>query len=45
MHGSVSELGSIPDSWLADHADGIGCVISVSEFDDGTLPATSCVRR
>ena len=44
VHGSVSDLGSILDSWLAEHADGIGCVISVSEIDDGTLPATSRVR-
>ena len=44
LHGSVSDLGSILDSWLAEHADGIGCVISVGEISDDTLPATSRVR-
>jgi DNA helicase IV len=44
VHGSVSDLGSILDSWLAAHADGIACVIGVSEIDGGTLPATSRVR-
>jgi DNA helicase IV len=44
VHGSVSDLGSILDSWLAAHADGIACVISVSEIDGGTLPATPRVR-
>ena len=27
VHGSVSELGSILDTWLAEHHDGIACVI------------------
>jgi DNA helicase IV len=39
VHGSVSELGSIVDAWLAAHADGIGCVIG-----DPTFRATSRVR-
>jgi hypothetical protein len=44
VHGSVSALGSILDSWLAEHADGIACVIGVSEIEDGTFRATSRVR-
>jgi hypothetical protein len=31
-HGSRSELGSILDTWLATHADGIACVIGDSSF-------------
>ena len=38
-HGPASELGSILDSWLATHADGIACVIG-----DPTFRATSRVR-
>jgi len=44
VHGSTSDLGPILDSWLAEHADGIACVIGVSENDDGTSRATSRVR-
>ena len=40
VHGSVSDLGSILDTWLAAHADGIACVIG----DDPTFRATSRVR-
>jgi DNA helicase IV len=39
VHGSASELGSILDTWLAAHADGIACVIG-----DPTFRATSRVR-
>jgi len=39
LHGSTSDLGSILDTWLAAHADGIACVIG-----DPTLRATSRVR-
>jgi hypothetical protein len=38
-HGPASDLGSILDSWLAAHADGIACVIG-----DPTFRATSRVR-
>jgi len=38
-HGPASQLGSILDSWLAAHADGIACVIG-----DPTFRATSRVR-
>jgi hypothetical protein len=44
VHGSVWALGSILDTWLAEHAEGIVCVISVGEIEDGTLPPTSRVR-
>jgi DNA helicase IV len=39
VHGSVSDLGSILDTWLAAHADGIACVIG-----DPTFRATSRVQ-
>jgi hypothetical protein len=42
-HGSVSDLGSILDSWLAEHADGIACVIGVGEIDDA-VPEMSRIR-
>jgi DNA helicase IV len=39
VHGSVSDLGLILDTWLAAHADGIACVIG-----DPAFRATSRVR-
>jgi DNA helicase IV len=39
VHGSVADLDSILDTWLAAHADGIACVIG-----DPTFRATSRVR-
>jgi hypothetical protein len=39
VHGSASDLGSILDTWLTAHADGIACVIG-----DPTFRATSRVR-
>ncbi|HWJ10439.1 MAG TPA: AAA family ATPase, partial [Nocardioides sp.] len=39
VHGSVSELGSILDTWLAAHAEGTACVIG-----DSTFTATPRVR-
>jgi hypothetical protein len=39
VHGSASDLGSIVDTWLAAHADGIACVIG-----DPAFAATSRVR-
>jgi superfamily I DNA/RNA helicase len=39
VHGCVSELGSVLDAWLAEHAEGIACVIG-----DPTFRATSRVR-
>jgi hypothetical protein len=39
VHGSVPELGSILHTWLAEHADGITCVIG-----DPAFRATARVR-
>ncbi|MEU5565387.1 RNA polymerase recycling motor ATPase HelR [Micromonospora musae] len=39
VHGSTAELGTILDTWLAAHGDGIACVIG-----DPTFPGTSRVR-
>jgi len=39
VHGSVAELDSILDTWLAEHAEGIACVIG-----DPTSRGTSRVR-
>ena len=39
VHGSTSDLGSILDSWLGRHAEGIACVIG-----DPTFTATSRVQ-
>ncbi len=44
IHGSVSKLGSIVDTWLAAHADGIACVIGNGHMEAGTIPATPRVR-
>ena len=44
VHGSTSDLGSILDTWLAAHADGIACVIGANDIEDGTFRATSRVR-
>jgi superfamily I DNA/RNA helicase len=32
LHGSVAELGPILDTWLAEHAEGIACVIGDPRF-------------
>jgi DNA helicase IV len=39
VHGPASDLGAILDTWLAAHAEGIGCVIG-----DATFRATSRIR-
>jgi DNA helicase IV len=39
VHGSLADLASILDTWIAAHADGIACVIG-----DPTFRATSRVR-
>jgi hypothetical protein len=44
LHGSVYDLGSILGNWLAEHADGIACVIGVSDVEADTFRATSRVR-
>jgi hypothetical protein len=44
VHGSVSALGPIIDTWLTAHADGIACVIGNGAVDVSALPATSRIR-
>ena len=44
VQGSTSDLGSILDTWLATHADGIGCVIDAKGSQHDTFKATSRVR-
>ena len=44
VHASTSDLGSILDTWLAAHAEGIACVIGTGDIDDGTFQATPRVR-
>jgi len=44
VHGSTSDLGLILDTWLAEHADGIACVIGTDDTAVGTFRATSRVR-
>jgi DNA helicase IV len=44
VHGSLSDLVSILASWLAEHADGIACVIGTRSVDVVRLPATPRVR-
>ncbi|MEV6940460.1 RNA polymerase recycling motor ATPase HelR [Streptomyces sp. NPDC051172] len=39
VHGAVAELDPILDTWLAEHAEGIACVIG-----DPAFPATARVR-
>ncbi|WP_035791918.1 RNA polymerase recycling motor ATPase HelR [Kitasatospora mediocidica] len=40
LHGSVAELDSILEDWLAAHAEGIACVIGTGGVDDGGLDAS-----
>jgi superfamily I DNA/RNA helicase len=49
IHGSVSDLGSILDGWLAEYAEGVACVIGTGDIrtgdiGDGTFGPTSRVR-
>jgi DNA helicase IV len=44
VHGPTSDLGSILDTWLATHANGIACVIDANGIEDDTFQATSRVR-
>jgi DNA helicase IV len=44
VQGSTSDLGSILDTWLAGHADGIACVIDANGSEDDTFKGTSRVR-
>jgi len=44
VHGPISDLESALDTWLAEHADGIGCVIATSDMDAGIFRARPRVR-
>ncbi|GAA0462991.1 RNA polymerase recycling motor ATPase HelR [Streptomyces olivaceiscleroticus] len=43
-HGTVADLDSILDSWLAAHAEGTACVIGAGDNGEGTFRGTSRVR-
>src|SRR4051812_24916382 len=38
VHGSVADLGSILDTWLAAHAEGTACVVGEATFRAGFQP-------
>lgn len=44
VHGPTSDLESVLDTWLAEHADGIGCVIGTAETDADIFRARPRVR-
>jgi hypothetical protein len=44
VHGSASDLGSVLDTWLAAHDEGIACVIGTGGVDGGAARATPRVR-
>jgi DNA helicase IV len=44
VHGSTADLELVLDTWLAEHADGIGCVIGTAEMDAGIFRARPRVR-
>jgi hypothetical protein len=45
LHGSVSELGPVLDTWLAAHAEGVACVIGdTTSLGNTAGAATSRVR-
>ncbi|WP_374210095.1 hypothetical protein [Pseudarthrobacter raffinosi] len=44
VHGSTLQLGSILDTWLAEHDDGTACVISTTDAGHGPFLATSRAR-
>src|SRR6187402_2234949 len=44
VHGSVSDLGSVLETWLASHTDGIACVIATGAIDADNFWATSRIR-
>jgi DNA helicase IV len=43
-HGPASDLGSILGAWLAEHDEGIACVISTRAVDASEMPETTRVR-
>ncbi len=44
VHATTSDLGSILDTWLATHADGIACIIDAHGVEADPFEATSRVR-
>ncbi len=44
VHGSTSDLASILDPWLAEHTEGIACVIAAGGVADGLFRSTPRVR-
>jgi hypothetical protein len=44
VHGPASDLGSILGAWLAEHSDGVSCVIGDPTFLENTAQVTSRVR-
>lgn len=47
VHGSVSDIGSIVEAWLAEHAEGIGCVIRAAipgGIAESALPPSPRIR-
>jgi hypothetical protein len=44
VHGSVSDLGSTLRTWLADHVDGVACVIGTADIDVTRFGDPSRVR-
>jgi DNA helicase IV len=44
VHGPTSDLGSILDTWLAGHAEGIACVVDAQGVEDDTFTAMSRVH-
>jgi superfamily I DNA/RNA helicase len=44
VHGSTSDLGSILDTWLSAHAEGIAAVIRTGDIEEGTFRVTPRVR-
>jgi len=44
VHGAVSDLGLILETWLAENAEGIACVIGTGDARDDAVRAGSRVR-
>jgi superfamily I DNA/RNA helicase len=44
VRGSASELAAVLGSWLAEHSDGVACVITVDEPAEDALPTDRRVR-
>lgn len=44
VHGSVEDLDTVLDTWLATHADGVACVIGTGGTGDGAFRGKPRVR-